>query len=87
MDHTMAGSEWPINHGVHNLVKLVGVSLPDAIKMASLNPARVIGVDKTKGSLEPGKDADIIVIDDDLNVHLTLVKGRVEYNPVGYVLN
>ena len=86
MDHTMAGSEWPINHGVFNLVKKVGVSLADAIKMASLNPARVIGMDKTKGSLEPGKDADIIVIDEGIKVHLTLVKGKVEYNRDGFGL-
>ena len=81
MDHTMAGSEWPINRGVRNLVREVGVSLADAIKMASLNPARVIGMDKSKGSLETGKDADIIVFDDDINVQLTFVKGKLEFDP------
>jgi N-acetylglucosamine-6-phosphate deacetylase len=80
MDHTMAGSEWPINRGVRNLVNYVGVSLADAVKMASLNPARVIGMDKTKGSLESGKDADIIVFDDVINVQLTFVKGKVEFD-------
>ncbi len=81
MDHTMAGSEWPINRGVRNLVRDVGVSLADAVKMASLNPARVIGMEKTKGSLEIGKDADIIVFDDDINVQLTFVKGKLEFDP------
>ena len=80
----MAGSEWPINRGVRNLVRDVGVSLADAVKMASLNPARVIGMEKTKGSLEIGKDADIIVIDDDINVHLTFVKGKVEFDRGGF---
>lgn len=79
MDHTMAGSEWPVNVGIRNLVNLVGVSLPDAVKMASLTPARIIGMDKTKGSLEPGKDADITVIDEQANVYFTMVKGKIEF--------
>ena len=80
MDHTMAGSEWPINHNIRTLVNEVGVKLQDAIQMATLNPARIVGLDKEKGSLEPGKDADIVVIDDDLNIFMTIVKGRIFHN-------
>ena len=80
MDHTMAGSEWPMNHNVNVLIKNVGVKMQDAIQMATLNPARVVGLDGKKGSLEPGKDADIIVVDEDMNVYLTFVKGKIFYN-------
>jgi N-acetylglucosamine-6-phosphate deacetylase len=80
-DHTMAGSEWPMNHNVWTLIDKVNVSIPDAIKMASLNPAKVIGADKRIGSIEPGKDANIIVVDEKMNVYLTLVKGKVCHDP------
>ena len=81
LDHTMAGSEWPINHNVWTLIDKVNVSIPDAIKMASLNPAKVVGLDSRTGSLEPGKDADIIVVDNEMKVYLTLVKGKVCHDP------
>jgi N-acetylglucosamine-6-phosphate deacetylase len=79
-DNTMAGSEWPLNGNLRNLVELVGVPLRDAIRMATLTPARIIGLEGTKGSLEPGKDADLVVIDEKLTVHLTMVRGRVVYD-------
>ena len=80
MDHTMAGSEWPINHCVKTLIQEVGISVKDAVRMASLNPAQIIDEDKKKGSLEVGKDADVIVVDDDMNVFQTYVKGDLVYN-------
>jgi len=45
--------------------------------MTSLTPARIIGVADRKGSLERGKDADIIVVDREINVKLALVRGRI----------
>jgi N-acetylglucosamine-6-phosphate deacetylase len=47
--------------------------------MATINPAAVVNVDENKGSLELGKDADIVIIDDEINVHLTIVKGNIMY--------
>jgi N-acetylglucosamine-6-phosphate deacetylase len=77
MDHTMAGSEWPINHNVRLMIQKVGVGLPEAVKMASLIPSKVVGLDHRIGSIEVGKDADIVVIDDEINVLMTMVKGKV----------
>jgi N-acetylglucosamine-6-phosphate deacetylase len=82
-DHTMVGSEWPINYNIHNLIKLVGVSLPDAIRMATLTPATIIDAQRYKGSLEPGKDADLVVIDEEIQVYLTMVKGRIVFERDG----
>jgi len=79
IDGTMAGSEWPLNQNIHNLMDLVGVSLPHAIRMATLTPATIIGVNGYKGSIEPGKDADLVVIDEKMQVYLTMVKGKVVF--------
>ncbi|KPL20966.1 MAG: hypothetical protein AMJ93_10705, partial [Anaerolineae bacterium SM23_84] len=78
-DHTMAGSEWPLNGNIYNLVNLVGVSLPDAIRMVTLTPATIIDVDDRKGSIEPGKDADLVVIDEKVQVYLAMVKGKIVF--------
>ena len=78
-DNTMAGSEWPMNHNVRNLVSLVGLRLRDAIRMATLTPATIVGLQHTKGSIEAGKDADLVVIDDQVNVSMTLVRGKIAF--------
>jgi N-acetylglucosamine-6-phosphate deacetylase len=77
-DNTMAGSTVLQNVGVRNVCKL-GYSLPLAFRMASLTPARIVGMDRHKGSLEITKDADIIVVDDDINVRAAYVKGELLY--------
>lgn len=76
---TLAGSVAAMNFDVGNMVRHAGCSLSEAVKMASLVPAKVIGVADRKGSLEPGKDADLVVIDEDVNVYMTIVKGQVVY--------
>ena len=74
-----AGSTLTMDSAVRNMTKLVGTPLQTAVKMATINPAVVINVDKNKGSLEPGKDADIVIIDDEINVHMTIAKGKIVY--------
>ncbi len=82
-DNTMAGSEWPLNHNLHNLVSAVGLPLRDAIRMATLTPATIVDIQHTKGSIEPGKDADVAVIDNNLHVYLTIVRGRIAFREGG----
>jgi N-acetylglucosamine-6-phosphate deacetylase len=77
---TLAGSIATLNQCVHNVNKLSGFPLVDAVKMASLNPARAMGFADRLGAVQPGKDASLIVIDEDVNVYLTMVKGKVVYN-------
>jgi N-acetylglucosamine-6-phosphate deacetylase len=76
---TLVGSVATMNFCVGNLVRSLGISLAEAVRMASLNPALVIGQDDRKGSLQPGKDADLVVLDDELGVLMTMVRGEVVY--------
>jgi N-acetylglucosamine-6-phosphate deacetylase len=77
---TLAGSIATMNQCVRNVHQQVGYPLLDAVKMASLNPARTMGFGDRLGSIQPGKDASLTVIDDDVNVYLTVVKGKIVYN-------
>jgi len=74
-----AGSTLTMDRAVRNMMKLVGTPLQTAVKMAAINPAMVINVDENKGSLEPGKDADIVIIDEEINVYMTIMKGNIVY--------
>ncbi|MDD5013791.1 MAG: N-acetylglucosamine-6-phosphate deacetylase [Atribacterota bacterium] len=78
-DGTLAGSVLTMEKAVKNMVNRVGVQLPKAIQMASFNPAKSIGIDDKKGSLEPGKDADIVILNKNLETELTMVAGKVVY--------
>ena len=62
---------------VRHMVQRIGVSLQDAVAMASRNPAKVIGVADRKGSLAEGKNADVVVMDEAMNVVMTMVRGRI----------
>lgn len=75
-DGTIAGSVLTLNKGVYNLMSHTDVSLPLALQLASLTPARAIGVESFKGSLEVGKDADIWLADDELNACSVYLRGR-----------
>jgi N-acetylglucosamine-6-phosphate deacetylase len=76
---TLAGSISPLNRNVRNMIQHVGVTLPEAFRMASLNPATLLGFGSQKGSLDVGKDADLIIIDEQFNVEAAMVNGRWIY--------
>jgi len=76
---SLAGSTLTMDRAVRNAMTAADLPLAEALRMASHNPARVIGMEGEKGSLEPGKDADIILLDDELRVVLTMVGGQVVY--------
>jgi N-acetylglucosamine-6-phosphate deacetylase len=81
MDRTaFAGSVATADRLIRTMINLAGVSLTDAVKMATIVPARIIGVDKQKGSLVPGKDADIVIFDDKINIDKTIIHGDVLYS-------
>lgn len=67
-DGTLCGSHLYVNQGVYNLHRRADLPLVTAINAATINPARYLGFDNRKGSIEEGKDADLVVTDPDLNV-------------------
>jgi len=76
-DGTLAGSVLSMDRAVANVQRFGGVSLREAVEMATLTPARVVGMSGSKGSIAPGKDADIVLFDRDVNVSMTIVGGEV----------
>ena len=71
-----AGSIATMDRLVRNMVNLAGVSLPDAVTMATATPAKVAGIDDRKGYLKPGYDADIVLLDDALQVQQVFAMGH-----------
>jgi len=75
---TIAGSILTLNRAVMNAREFGALSLNDALKMATTNPARALGLGNI-GRLETGADADIVVMGDSGNVALTMVAGEIVY--------
>jgi N-acetylglucosamine-6-phosphate deacetylase len=75
----MAGSVARMIDMVRTMVQRAGLPLAEAVRMASLNPARALGISGHKGSIEPRKDADLVLFTADFGVNKTIVGGRVEY--------
>lgn len=75
-----AGSVCTTDRLIRTMTTLAGVTVEQAVKMASYNPARVMGIADRKGSLEVGKDADIVIFNDNVDVAATIVGGRVVYS-------
>src|SRR5699024_5772449 len=76
---SLAGSILKMHDGARNMLKLNGVTLKDIVQMASVNPAKQIGVYNQKGSLAIGKDADVVLVDDNLNISYTICGGIIAY--------
>jgi N-acetylglucosamine-6-phosphate deacetylase len=76
-DGTLAGSVLTLDRALHNLQAATGRPLAELWPAASRNAAQAIGVDDAKGSLEPGKDADLVLLDPALRVVVTVVEGAV----------
>ena len=73
-----AGSVATTDRLVRTMINLADVSLEDAVKMITLTPARIMGIDGNKGSVSSGKDADLIVFDKEINVLMVIVNGKIE---------
>jgi len=76
---SFAGSVATADRLVKNMIQIADVPLIDAVKMMSSTPARIMGVSNKKGSLATGKDADILIFDEDINIATTIIKGKVVY--------
>ncbi|HOP75732.1 MAG TPA: N-acetylglucosamine-6-phosphate deacetylase [Bacillota bacterium] len=73
----LSGSAITLEQAVKNFWDYTGCELTDAFRAATYNPARLLGINKRKGSLYPGKDADLIVLTPQLDVVMTMVEGEI----------
>lgn len=76
---SFAGSVATTDRLVRTMVQIAEVPIVDAVQMATHTPARILGVDKNKGALLPGMDADILIFNNNIDIDKTIIKGRVVY--------
>ncbi len=78
-DGTLAGSMLQMKDAVRNMAAFADVSVADIAKMTAENPAKQYGIYDRKGSLAIGKDADIVLLDDQLTLQATYCRGNLAY--------
>jgi N-acetylglucosamine-6-phosphate deacetylase len=76
---SFAGSVATADRLVRTMTQLADVPLAEAVRMITSTPARIMGVGDKKGALVSGKDADIVIFDRNINIELTVVKGKMVY--------
>ena len=74
-----AGSVATADRLIRTMVQLAEIPLPETIQMITITPARIMGIDRTKGSLVKGKDADVVIFDQNINIKMTMVEGNIIY--------
>ena len=79
----LAGSVLHLNQGVRNVLSWTGLSVPEVIRMATLTPAKSVGLETQVGSLEPGKRANIAIFDSNFETRATFVRGEKVYSGEG----
>lgn len=70
----------PLDTAVRNVIEMLGLSVEQAVQLVTRNPARVLGIEARKGAIEPGKDADLVILDDQIQVQMSIVGGKVIYS-------
>lgn len=65
---------------VKNMITLADVPVIDAVKMMTTTPAKIMGADGAKGSIVVGKDADLVIFDDGINLYKTIIGGKIVYS-------
>ena len=74
-DGTLAGSILKMKDSLKNMMKFTGISLEEAVKLASENPAKQLQIFDRKGSIAKGKDADLVILDENLEVEMAFCRG------------
>jgi len=78
-DGTLIGTSFGLSQLVAKLMVITGCSLDTAVKTVTENPARLLGIADKKGSIGIGKDADLVLLDNDCSVHTTIVAGKIVF--------
>ncbi|MFA5555412.1 MAG: N-acetylglucosamine-6-phosphate deacetylase [Phycisphaerae bacterium] len=83
LDRTaFAGSVATTDRLVRTMMNVAEVSLVESVKMMTLTPARIMNIDDKKGSIEVGKDADLVIFDENINILYTIIDGKVIYRNI-----
>lgn len=78
-DGTLYGTDLTLIKALQNTVDFLGVTMSEAVRMVTLNPARLLRIDGSKGSIARGKDADLVMFDEKFKVRMTMVEGKIVY--------
>ncbi|NQD65021.1 N-acetylglucosamine-6-phosphate deacetylase [Bacillus haikouensis] len=78
-EDTLAGSVLEMKAAFKNIREFTGCSMEQAIKITSENPAKQLGVFSRKGSIASGKDADLVILDEQMDVYMTICRGEIAY--------
>jgi N-acetylglucosamine-6-phosphate deacetylase len=81
---SFAGSVATTDRLVRTMVKMADIPLVEAVRMMSKTPATIMGVENTKGTLTAGKDADVLIFDENINIKTTIIKGKVIYTSADF---
>jgi N-acetylglucosamine-6-phosphate deacetylase len=77
---SLAGSTLAMDAALRNVIRFTGLSVNDALRMATTTPAEALGLSSRKGTIKPGADADLVLVDPDMNVRATIVNGALVYD-------
>ena len=77
---SFAGSVATADRLVRTMITMAEIPLSDAIKMMTSTPARILNILDSKGSLAPGKDADVVIFDAAVNIQTTMIKGKIVFD-------
>lgn len=78
-DGTLIGTALGLSELVKRFISFTGCGLDVTVRAVAENPAMVLGIEDRKGSIDVGKDADLVLLDEDLSVHTTIVGGRIVF--------
>lgn len=78
-DGTLIGTALGLSQMLEKFIAFTNCPLETAIRMATQNPARLLGLENKKGSIAAGKDADLVLLDDNLSIQATIVAGKVVF--------
>ncbi len=78
-DGTIAGSVLTLNKAVKNLYENTDMALYEAVRCATINPATALKVQDEIGSIAEGKKADMVIFDDNFDINLTIIDGKIQY--------
>jgi len=79
-DGTLIGASLGLNQLLKRFITFTDCPFEVAVRAVTENPARLLGLEDKKGSIAPGKDADLILLDPDCSVHTTIVAGKIAFS-------